>query len=362
MRKHVATIALALLTLSPIEASAQAPNAATPTPTPTQSDCIYPAYPEGTQIKWFLNLSPQDDLMTAWCRIQSLRGEIKFNILFPTTQATKTWDTTFDSSLPAARIVEIVQSLLPMDPKIRTNKGVENFEKVLENVVQLKADRAPDNSVLSFPDNHPAANELVLWEPIVLRVKPILLSGQEFTMYLKLRPDVGFLALGLQGQATAIQLKGWKGRIPLGNFFSGDCSSYIPNCKDLPETVTFHTPWIVSGVELVATGETMTASALNIADQLLRSNSAAVPPISPLKGFNSKTGQLTFNLKDHLTDLHFEATGSPSGTKKIVIRYTASKGQYGVLNALQKIGNAYRQSKNPVEQTPPKVPESINQL
>lgn len=360
MRRQIAALAFALLTSSHLPAASQTTPATAPAP--SKSDCIYPEYRNGAQIKWFINLSPQDDLMTAWCRVQSLRGEVKFNILFPTTQATKTWDTTFDNSLPAGRIIEIVQSLLPMDPRVRTNKGVENFEKVLENVVQLKAARAPDNSVLDFPDNHPAANELVLWEPIVLRVKPILLSGQEFTMYLKLRPDVGFLALGLQGQATDVQLKGWKGRIPLGNFFSGDCSAYIPDCKNLPETVNFHTPWIVSGVELVATGETMTAAALNIADQILRSNSAAVPPISPLKGFNSKTGQLIFNLKDHITDLHFEATGSPSGTKKIVIRYTASKGPNGMTSALQKIGNTYRQSKTPVEQAPPKVPESINQL
>jgi len=361
MRNHLAAILLSLASAWGGAAYAQTP-VPTTTLVPTKSDCIYPNYQSGAQISWFLNLSPQDDLMTAWCRLQTLRGQIKFNVLFPTTQATKTWETAFNGDLPAARIVDIIQSLMPMDPKVRSNDDIEQFEKVLESVVQLQAKSAPDNTTLGFATDHPAANELVLWEPLVIRVKPILLSGQQFTMYLKLVPNTGFLSLALQGKATDIQLQGWKGRIPLGNFFSGDCSAYIPNCKQLPETVTFHTPWIVQGVELVATGDTMTASALNIADQLLKTNASVVPPISPLKGFNSKTGQLAFNLKDNITALYFEAQGSPSGTKKIIIRYTAAKGEYSLTSALEKLGNEYRQSKKMEVEKLPNVPESLNRL
>lgn len=361
MRNHLAAILLSLASAWGGAAYAQTP-VPTTTLVPTKSDCIYPNYQSGAQISWFLNLSPQDDLMTAWCRLQTLRGQIKFNVLFPTTQATKTWETAFNGDLPAARIVDIIQSLMPMDPKVSSNDDIEQFEKVLESVVQLQAKSAPDNTTLGFATDHPAANELVLWEPLVIRVKPILLSGQQFTMYLKLVPNTGFLSLALQGKATDIQLQGWKGRIPLGNFFSGDCSAYIPNCKQLPETVTFHTPWIVQGVELVATGDTMTASALNIADQLLKTNASVVPPISPLKGFNSKTGQLAFNLKDNITALYFEAQGSPSGTKKIIIRYTAAKGEYSLTSALEKLGNEYRQSKKKEVKKLPNVPESLNRL
>lgn len=361
MRNQLAAILLSFASAWGGAAYAQTPAPAT-SPVPSQSDCIYPSYQSGAQISWFLNLSPQDDLMTAWCRLQTLRGEIKFNVLFPTTQATKTWETSFNGNLPAARIVDLVQSLMPMDPKVRSNENVEQFEKVLENVVQLQAKSAPDGTTIGFASNHPAANELVLWEPLVIRVKPILLSGQQFTMYVKLVPNMGFLSLALQGKATDVQLQGWKGRIPLGNFFSGDCSAYIPNCKPLPETVNFHTPWIVQGVELVATGETMTASALNIADQLLKTNASVVPSISPLKSFNAKTGQLTFNLTDNITALSFVADGSPSGTKKITIRYTAATGQYSVTSALQKLGNEYRQAKKQEVDKLPNVPESLNRL
>lgn len=361
MRKHLTAAVLSLASIMGGVAHAQTPEA-TVNSAPSKSDCIYPTYQNGAQISWFLNMSPQDDLMTAWCRLQTLRGEVRFNILFPTTQSTKTWETSFNGDLPAARIIDIIQSVMPMDPRVRKNDGNEQFEKVLESVVQLQAKAAPDNTTLGFPKEHPAADELVLWEPLIIRVKPILLSGQQFTLFIKLMPNMGFLSLGLQGKATDIQLQGWKGRIPLGNFFSGDCSSYIPNCKPLPETVNFHAPWIVQGIELVATGDTMTASALNIADQLLKTNMSVVPPISPLKGFNSKTGQLIFNLKDNITDLHFEALGSPSGTKKITIRYNAASGKYSLISALQTLGNEYRQSKKKEVDKLPNVPESLNRL
>jgi hypothetical protein len=361
MRNQFAAILLSLASIWGGAAHAQTP-APTTSPVPSKSDCIYPTYQTGAQINWFLNLSPQDDLMTAWCRIQTLRGEIKFNVLFPTTKATKTWETSFNGDLPAARIVDLIQSIMPMDPRVQSSKDIEQFEKVLENVVQLQAKKAPDNTTLGFTTDHPAANELVLWEPLYIRVKPILLSGQQFTMSVKLVPNMGFLSLALQGKATDVQLQGWKGRIPLGNFFSGDCSSYIPNCKPLPETVNFHTPWIVQAIELVATGDTMTASALNIADQLLKTNASVVPPISPLKNFNSKTGQLIFNLTDNVTSLDFTAQGSPSGTKSITIRYTAGKGKYSVNAALDKLGNEYRQAKKQEVEKLPNVPESLNRL
>lgn len=358
MRFASALLAAAICAMSPTFATAQS----TPTPAKTGSDCIYPDYRSPQTLSWFLNLSPRDDLLTTWCRIQSLRGEVKFNVLFPTTQATKTWETSFNNNLPAARIVEIIQSLMPQDPMRVTGEGERDFIKVMENVVQLKAAKAPNDTVLDFASEHPAANELVLWEPLILRVKPIVLSGQPFTMNVRLVPNMGYLSLALQGKATDVKLDGWKGRLNLGNFFSGDCSASIPDCKHLPETVTFHAPWIVDAVELVATGETMTASALNIADQLLSSNAGVAPAISPLKGFNSKTGNLTFNLTDQHSTLRFEAKGSPSGTKEIIIRYTATNGEYSVVRALNKLGNEFRQSKKEEPKALPNVPDSLNRL
>lgn len=324
------------------------------------SDCVLPDYSQSGRINWFLGLSPRDDLLTAWCRLQTIQGSIKFNMLFPTSQSSKTWETSFDGRLPARRIAELIQSLLPVDGSKKSASG-EDFSKVLENVVQLEAKNAPDNSDLAFAPEHPFAKELVLWEPIYLRVKPILLGGQEFTLSVKLVPNLGMLSLGLQKQATDVQFDGWKGRLKLGNFFSGDCSDLIPDCKQLPNVVKFHAPWVVTGVELHAVGDNMTAAALNVAQHILDSNGSVVPPISPLIGFNNKTGQLVFSLNDPTATLWFNAVGSPSGTKEITIRYLAREGEYTISEALDAIANKFRQSK-PLKKEAPNVPDSTNRL
>ncbi len=326
----------------------------------TPSDCVFPNYSQAGRINWFLGLSPRDDLLTAWCRIQTIQGSIKFNIIFPTSQSTKTWETSFNGALPARKIADLIQSLLPVDGTKKA-VGEDDFSKVLENVAQLEAKKAPDNSDLAFAPEQPFSKELVLWEPVYLRIKPILLGGQEFTLSVKLIPNLGMLALGLQKQATDVQFDGWKGRLKLGNFFTGDCSSLIPDCKDLPNVVKIHAPWVVAGVELHAVGDNMTAATLNVAQHILETNASVVPPISPLIGFNAKTGSLVFTLNDPTSTLWFNAVGSPSGTKEITIRYLGREGEYTVSDALNAIANKFRQSK-PLKREAPNVPDSTGRL
>ncbi len=328
------------------------------------SDCVLPRGDTDGRINWFLGLSPTDDLLTTWCKLQTLQGNVTLNVLFPTTNASKSWETSFNGvTMPAGRIVDIVQSTLPTKATALKTDEDQAFAKVLLNVAQLRAKAANDKTVLDFAPEHPAAKELALWEPLVIRVKPILLAGQQFKLFIKLKPDIGLLSLGLQKRATDVRLQGWKGRLAIGTFFNGgECSATIPVCKDLPETVSFHAPWIVDAVELTATGESMTASALQIADQLLKRNASVVPQINPLKGMNLKTGQGTFTLTDPYSTMQFLAKGAPSGTKEISILYKAGIGPYSVAKQLDAEAAKFRSSVNEKPKPKPPVPESLGRL
>src|SRR5690606_2813762 len=202
-------------------------------------------------------------------------------------------------TLPASRIIEIVQSLLPTgDGPARDEEGME-FPKVLSNVVQLAAERAPDGTRLGFSRSHPAARELALWEPVMLRVKPVALAGQEFTLIATLRPSLGLLALGLQGKATDVRLQGWRGRMQMGGFFGSSCSEAIPLCQGTGEVVSFHAPWILTEVRLEAQGDNMTEAAAAIMNRLAGSSARSrfikegLPPV-----FNPKTGEGSLQMTD----------------------------------------------------------------
>lgn len=330
---------------------------------PAASDCVVSNIQHEGRINWFLGLYPTDDLLVTWCRLQTLQGNVTFNILFPYTNASRSWETTLSGvNMPASRIVDIVQSTLPRETGPAVEKDGQPFSKVLLNVVQLQAAAANDKTVLDFAPEHPAAKELALWEPIVIRVKPILLAGQQFKLLVKLKPSIGLLSLALQKRATDVTLEGWRGRLPLGTFFNGECSSLVPICKDLPETVRFHAPWIIDSVELTTEGESMTASALQIADQLLKSNSSVVPAISPLSGFNLTTGEGSFTLDDPYSSLTFVAKGSPAGTRAISILYRGEKGPYSIGKMLEKEAQNFRGAVENKPKPKPPVPESLGRL
>lgn len=327
------------------------------------SACLAPDYSGTGRMDWFLGLHPADDLLSTWCRIQAIPGAVRFNILFPVTGANRSWNTSFQGNLlPASRIVEIVQSLLPtQDGPAKDADGME-FPKVLQNVVQLAAPKAPDKTTLGFAPTHPAARELVLWEPIVLRVKPIALAGQEFTLLVTLRPNLGLLALGLQGKATDVKLQGWKGRLPVDGFFGSSCSSSIPFCEGMGEAVAFHAPWLIDEVRLEATGDNMTAAAAAIMNQLSHSSTRSrfvkdgKPPV-----FNRTTGTGTFTLSDDISTMTMDAEGSAGGTKAIRIVWKENGSPNGVGKQLQKAAELYRAGASPARAAPT-VPDSLGKL
>lgn len=328
-----------------------------------QATCLAPDYSTTGRMDWFLGLHPADDLLSTWCRLQAIPGAVRFNVLFPTTGANKSWNTSFDGrTLPASKIVELIQSLLPVgDGPARDEKGNE-FPKVLQNVVQLSAAKAPDKQVLGFAPSHPAARELVLWEPLVLRVKPIALAGQEFTLFVTLRPNLGLLSLGLQGKATDIRLNGWKGRIPLDGFFGTTCSSAIPLCDGVGEVVSFHAPWLIDEVRLEAEGDNMTAAAATIIDQFANSSVRSrflkdgKPPV-----FNRTTGTGTVTLSDDISEMTMSAKGTAGGTKSISIVWKESGNGNSIAKQLRKAADLYRSGAGASPKSP-SVPDSLGKL
>lgn len=307
---------------------------------------------------WFLGVHPSDDLITVWCRLQQLPGNVRFNIMFPTYKVHHSWNTSFEGAkLTPTHIVRLVQSLLPMVNTTAKDENGMEFHKVLQSVVQLQAKQTPSGRDLGFAPEHPSAKELVLWEPIVLRVRPVVLAGQEFTLSITLKPNMGILALALQGQATDLKFKGWKGRMDAGGMFGRGCSSAIPACEDLPESPSFHAPWVVTEMELTTQGNNLTNSAVAIMDRLGRSRFAE----GGVKSFNSTNGQGNLKIDDKQTRMEMQAVGSPGGTKSITIRWDVLDQPDTYWGKLQEIGKRFKVGSVESENKPT-APDILNRL
>lgn len=348
-------VALALAALLPMKVAAQSPAA-------PADECVLPPPMQG-HMPWFNGFTPSDDLLTAWCRIQTLSGgKLRFNVQFPTTGVHRSWDTSFEGGkLPPGRIVDLVQSLLPTkDGQAADDKGME-FHRVLLNVIQAGAKATPDGTVLGFPSSHPTSREAILWEPLILRVKPVVLAGQEFVLRVVLKPNLGMLALGLQGRATDVRLLGWKDRMETGNRFTGSCSSNFPYCRNLPDVVSFHAPWVVAGLTLEAYGENLTQSAIQILQHLGITHSAYMTGRNPLAGFNQATGSGTLTLNDASTLVRLVARGGAGGTKSIVITFEENKTPRTVRAYLERMLDEYRNG-TAERKKAPEAPDSLDRM
>jgi hypothetical protein len=329
-----------------------------------QQRCAAPDYSGTGALQWFLGINPRDSLVQVWCRLQQVPGNVRFNVLFLKTQAHRSWDTSFQGANNGPeKIVEIVQSLIPTaDGPVKDDKGMP-FGRVLQNVVQLAAEQAPDGMPLGFASTHPAARELVLWEPLVLRVKPVSLGGQEFTLKILMKPNLGWLAYGLQDPRYDLRFKGWAKRMDTGtgSLFGGGCSDMIPSCEKLGDVPTFHAPWIVEQVILQADGEAMTSSAIAIANQLVTNYSNFLPGGNGMGFFDEKEGRGTLTITDEVSQIEFQAEGGPSGTSMIKITYGELKGKNSVALHLKEYGDRYRAAGAP-QKKPPSVPDSLGRL
>lgn len=352
-RSLLLAAAATLVSMSSPSKAAQTPAAA------PQSNCMATDYSGTGYLPWFLGIHPSDDLLTVFCRLQQLPGQIRFNILFPTYKMHKSWDTTFDGrDLPATQIVKLVQSVLPMvDAPAKNEDGME-FHKVLQSVVQLQAAKTPSGRPLGFAPEHPAAKELVLWEPILLRIKPVVMAGQEFTLTVTLKPNLGLLALALQGKATDLRFRGFKGRMDTGGSFGRGCSSAMPACEELPDSPIFHAPWIVTNVTLEAHGSNMTDAAVAIMNRLGQYKNNVK---TGTQTFNEATGDGRLSVDDTMSRLEMTATGSSGGTTSIRIDWFATDNAMSVEKQLQKVGEDYKIGTGETAKKPP-APDILNKL
>ncbi|WP_327210654.1 hypothetical protein [Rhizobium leguminosarum] len=355
--------AAALAVFSALAAPVQAQQAAPAQAAATRSNCVAPDNSQSGRMQWFLGLGPQDNLLAAWCRIQTLPGNVRFNMLFPTTVADRSWDTNFQGGkYPPQRIVDLVQEVVPaQDGPVVDDKG-KPFGRVLNNVVQLAAANAPDNSQLGFASDHPAAKALVLWEPVVLRVKPVVLGGQEFVLKVVLKPNLGLLAMTMPYPKQDLRIHGFKARMPIGSMFGSTCSPQIPFCKDLPDSPEVHIPWLVDEVILEADGEGMTAAAVNVANALASSYSIFMQHKNDLTGFDRNTGQGTFRLTDGASVIEFTALGGPSGTSKIKVDYKENNSKFSIAKYFKTAGEDFRAGTSRAAPQTGKAPDSLNRL
>nr|WP_250807210.1 hypothetical protein [Neorhizobium tomejilense] len=337
-----------------------APTLAQQTSTPAASGCIAPNNAQYGRLSWFLGLSPADDLLSAWCRIQTLPGNVRFNVQFPMTNVHQSWDTSFTKRMPASRIVEIVQSMIPTDDSNRISDTGVAFGDVLSKAVQMEAAEAPDGTTLGFAPTHPASKQIVLWEPLGLRVKPVVLAGQEFTLSVYLKPNLGMFALALNGKATDVRIKAWSDRFQTGNYFRTACSAYFPSCESLKDLSIVHLPLLVETVRLDAEGDNMTEAAIAIGQELYARN-ASLTPTDPMSGFDRANGNGSYTLHDDQGKLDFVATGL-GGTKKLQIIYTATDGQNSLRRSLIQIADDYRAGKDKNKKVLPSVPDSLGRL
>jgi hypothetical protein len=324
-----------------------------------KSACISPNLGQQGALNWFLGLHPSDDLLSAWCRIQTLPGNVRFNVQWPISNVHQSWDTSFGGGLPATRIVEIVQSMIPTDDlKKMSDTGVA-FGDVLANTVALGAERTPDGgTVLGFAPTHPASKQIVLWEPLGLRVKPVVLAGQEFTLSVYLKPNLGLLAMALAGNATDVRVKAWTGRFQTGNYFRTACSEYFPKCDELPDVAIVHLPLLVDTVRLDAEGENLTAAAVAIGQELYARN-AGLMASNPMSSFDVANGRGQFSVNDEAGILEFKADGN-GGTKSLSIVYRASDAS-SLRKGLAKVGDDYRAGTGE-KKAVPTVPDSLGRL
>lgn len=360
MLKRLCAAYLAASILVAAPAAAQQP-AQVPT---SNAACLAPDMRIPERMSWFNGFSPADDLLSAWCRIQTLPGKnLRFNVLFKATGMHRSWDTSFEGgALPASRIVDLIQSLVPASDGPAADENGMEFHKVLRNVVQLGAEKTPGGRVLGFPPSHPASRELFLAEPIALRVRPVVLAGQEFALTVNLSPNLGMLALGLQGQATDVILKGWKDRMDIGNRFTGECSAKIPYCDKLGDVVPFHAPWMVQSVVLETSGENLTAAAMAIMNQVGTSQAMFMKKGNgALDGFKPKNGDGKLSISDGHSTVTVTAVGGAGGTKTIRIEWAAETGNGTLAKNLVSVYENFRNGAAKKE-TGPAAPDSLGRL
>ncbi len=294
-----------------------------------RADCQAPAAPAvaagvAAPLQNYAGIQSSDGILDVWCRLQTqLRGRYTVDILFPLVDSGnaegthRSFEVTFDGRPSQDKMVlaQFIQSLLPVGKASYKDERGMAFPKVLANVVRPTARTTSNGEPMAFPPEFGGANQLAIWEPVALRVKPVDVMGSQFKLAVFFRPSVARWLEEMLGQHETFELQGARERVlPAGD--ENNCPEHIPSCSVyLPyETLPLQTAWTVSSVKLSTEGERLSNLTLNLFNALAASNKTYLEGNSVADGhFDATAGNADLTATDGIHTLTARAKGDDDG-------------------------------------------------
>lgn len=225
-------------------------------------------------------ISSSDGVLDVWCKLQAaLSGDYQVDIWFPLVdpkggaQTHHAFPTRFDQTPAMGKdvLAKAFQALLHVDDKTPAHDAAgASFPKVWENVVRPTAveTAGPDSRPLAFPPKFGAEDQLILWTPVALRVKPIIIDGIEYKLTVSFYPTLSRWLEEVEGRAETFEMQGArKAILPT----SGGCPPRVPHCERYSEPpfaggpdLPVQTAWTAGTVKLEAQGHAMSAKMLSL--------------------------------------------------------------------------------------------------
>lgn len=288
--------------------------------------CDAPAPEPHDGIQFFMGIQPSDDPLDVWCRLQSLTGSYKVDVWFNRKEvdAHRFFPVTFDGTPSHERgeLAEFIQSVVPSGPVPFKDENGQNFQLVLNRSTQLQARMSPDGDPLGVPAQYDIARDMVLWEPMALRIEPVNIDGVSFRVTVSFRPSVGRALQAVSGTAEDLILKGWHEYVlrDAGPANERGCPDAIPDCTSLGDQIDLHTAWTVSSVLIEARGKNLSAAALSILSGIEVANKKWITTGQSMAGFDPAWGQASFDADDGARRVRARADGDPdhSGGSQVI--------------------------------------------
>ncbi len=327
MRELLAALAL-------LVAPAAAHAACTPVP---------PAPGAMRQLPIWGGIVPSDGVLDVWCKVQAaLHGPSQVDVWFPTIVEDRgpithaSFPTTFDGSPSQGKevLAEFVQSLLPTGPSQAHDAQGAAFPLVLEKVLRPTAARTLDveGLPLGFPPKFGAEDKLILWAPVALRVKPVVIDEIAYTLTVSFRPTLARWLEETEGLRETFDLYGAKDHI-LPDFDPTSCPDRLPGCGDYKggkyadkPYLPVQTAWTLLAVKLEARGHALSAKTVRLFRAMAPTylQWTTVNTIAENK-FDAAKGEAKLHAEDGPRAFEITADGDPmgvAGTNHIVMTWT----------------------------------------
>lgn len=308
------------------------------------------------QLPYWGNISPSDTPLDVWCRLQAVSGDYQVNILIgedkaltkrrqgnsayaqmfsgsdDTPSADRTFDVSFDGTARLSKqdFALMLQSLMPTSRRdVVTERGTA-FAKALSKVVELDATTSPKTSSgwterIDLHPGYPMAKELVFWEDLAIRMKPIRHEGVDWKLSVYFKPSAGQLFAALDGIGDLLTLSGWKDDVMRGHGASrGTCSEFVPNCTGRPDVVPLLTAWKVDRVVFETTDGQLATTAQRVLNDIVAQSQSEFIKRNTMNKFTLTEGSGEVQLSDGNYKIHaiaFPKGGVEGGTGRIAILY-----------------------------------------